>query len=113
MVRVRIESGKRPLIDFFSKYFSVDGGLSPLAEFSTGSTYEASHWKDNLNLGLMDPTAGVGELLAFSENDLRALDVIGYDRVVPEPSTGVCGLAAVGLAVLGRRRFHRTAGMVP
>jgi hypothetical protein len=35
------------------------------AGFSTGKTFgdgpQASHWKDSLGLGMMDPTAGTGE----------------------------------------------------
>jgi hypothetical protein len=86
--------------DDAAKYFSVDGGATPLAHFSTGSTFEGSHWKDDLGLGVMDPTAGVGELLAFSANDLRAFDVIGYDAV-PEPSTGAwLGLGLAGLLAI-------------
>jgi len=59
--------------------------------FSTGSFFgdgrQASHWKDdgitgNL-LGVMDPTFGPGSILSITEADLRALDVIGYDYVVP------------------------------
>lgn len=40
------------------KYFSLDGGMSRIALFSTGQTFgdgrQASHWKDNLGIGIMD-----------------------------------------------------------
>jgi hypothetical protein len=66
------------------KYFSLDGGVTKIASFSTGETWgdgrQASHWKDNLGLGIMDPTGAPGELLKISENDKRALDVIGWNR---------------------------------
>ncbi len=57
--------------------------------FSTGVDFgdgrQASHWKDNLNLGIMDPTAAPGELLVLRPNDLRAMDLIGYEiQAVPE-----------------------------
>ncbi len=92
--------------DNTAKYFSVDGGATSIAPFATGATYgdsyEAHHWKNNLGLGIMDPTAANGELLSIGTNDLRALDVIGYDLVTaPEPSTAallVIGLAGVVLA---------------
>lgn len=90
--------------DSFYKYFSVDGGTTAMARFSTGSTYESSHWFNDLGLGLMDPTAVRGELLGFSSNDVRALDVIGYD-VVPEPAS--VGVLAVGSLVLLARRRRR------
>jgi hypothetical protein len=74
-----------------SKYFSIDGGATSIAAFATGVNFgdgrQASHWKDNLGLGIMDPTAARGELLAISANDIQALDVIGWNLAVPEPGT--------------------------
>jgi hypothetical protein len=68
-----------------AKYFSIDGGVTKIADFSTGATSgdgrQAGHWKDNLGLGILDPTIAPGELLAISENDQRALDAIGWNRV--------------------------------
>ncbi len=82
--------------DARDKYFSLDGGATSIASFATGITFgdgrQASHWKDNQGLGVMDPTAAPGEKLAISENDLRAFDVIGWNRpsinatAVPEPA---------------------------
>jgi hypothetical protein len=79
-----------------AKYFSLDRGATNIALLSNGVTFgdgrQASHWKDNLGIGIMDPTAGAGEKLAISENDLRAFDVIGWNRAginataVPEPA---------------------------
>ncbi|MDX2035788.1 MAG: NF038122 family metalloprotease [Isosphaeraceae bacterium] len=93
------------------KYFSIDNGVTKIASFSTGywegDGQQASHWKDDRGLGLLDPSAARGELLAFSDNDLRALDVIGYDRIpaaaVPEPATLVSGVFAVFVALVARR----------
>ncbi len=86
------------------KYLSVDGGLTPVAEFSTGAIFEASHWKDDMGLGIMDPSANGGEFLSFTNNDLRAFDVIGYDRVVPEPSMAFLATIGLGIAGMNRRR---------
>jgi hypothetical protein len=67
--------------------------------FSTGNTQgdgqQASHWKDLSNLGIMDPTLAPGVALPIVANDLRAMDLIGYEisQVVPEP-------AALALAVI-------------
>jgi hypothetical protein len=70
--------------DTRDKYFSVDGGTTKIASFATGVNFgdgtQASHWKDNRALGIFDPTATTGELLSISDNDLRLLDVIGFDR---------------------------------
>mgnify|MGYP000333166257 CR=1 FL=1 len=75
------------VIDFTAnttaKYFSLDGGATSIAQFSTGVKYgdgrQASHWKDGLGLGILDPTAGPGELLSISATDRRMFDVIGYN----------------------------------
>lgn len=98
------------------QYFSLDAGITNLAQFSTGryngDGQQASHWKDNLNLGLLDPTLSSGQLGIISELDLLALDVIGYDLnfEVPDdptteieiPSTLLLFIAGLGLL---RRQF--------
>ena len=70
--------------DARDKYFSIDGGATKIASFSTGVNFgdgrQASHWQDNLGLGIMDPTIAPGELLQIGENDRRALDAIGWNR---------------------------------
>ncbi|RYG25958.1 PEP-CTERM sorting domain-containing protein [bacterium] len=69
----------------------------------TGDGQQASHWKDNLGLGTMDPTLGAGELFDISTADMRAFDLIGYDlAAVPEPGTMVA--LGVGVAAFLRRR---------
>ena len=98
-------------------YFSLDGGTTSLGTFSTGSYNgdgrQASHWKDNLGLGILDPTFGYGELGIVSALDVRAFDVIGYDLVVVQgvvPEIDPAGIGsglALALGVLGmieRRR---------
>ena len=77
--------------DARSKYVSFDGGVTAGTEgrdhFSTGEIFGdgnyAGHWRDNLGLGILDPTAGGGELLFATELDINALDVIGFDRNAP------------------------------
>ncbi|MBI1368350.1 MAG: PEP-CTERM sorting domain-containing protein [Planctomycetes bacterium] len=99
-----------------SKYFSIDGGATSLTTFSTGQVHgdgrQASHWKDNLGIGIMDPTAAPGELLSISTLDLRAFDVMGWDLAsvtvaaipLPEPAElGVLGLACM---LFIRRRWR-------
>ena len=69
--------------DTRTKFFSIDGGMTNLATFSTGINYgdgrQASHWKDHLNLGIMDPTAAPGEFMDITAVDVIAWDVIGWD----------------------------------
>jgi len=88
------------------KYFSIDGGATEIALFSNGVEHgdgrQASHWKDDLYIGLMDPTAGRGEALGISQEDLLAMDVIGWNvSPVPEPST--YAMLGAGLLLLGGR----------
>ena len=107
LFRFSTDSGFGTRMDMSSdvrvKYFSIDGGVTPGPQFATGVNFgdgrQASHWKDNLGIGVMDPTAAPGELLAISLSDRQALDVIGWDLVtIPEPFTG--GLLAIGIAAL-------------
>lgn len=79
--------------DSRDKYFSIDGGATSVARFSTGINFgdgrQASHWKDGFGIGIMDPTAAPGELLDISTTDLRAFDVIGWNLAgtpVSEPA---------------------------
>ncbi|REJ65086.1 MAG: hypothetical protein DWQ31_19545 [Planctomycetota bacterium] len=70
-------------------FFSIDGGATSLATFSTGSFNgigrQASHWLDNLGQGIMDPTFGAGEVGVITALDIQAFDVIGYD-LIPAPT---------------------------
>jgi len=92
------------------KYFSIDGGATAGPLFSTGETFgdgrQASHWKDALGIGIMDPTADFGEMLNIVGNDVTAFDVIGWNvSAIPEP--GTWAMFGLGIAVMGaytRRR---------
>jgi len=79
-------------------FFSIDGGETNLGLFSTGRNngdgQQASHWKDGLGLGILDPTsAPAGQANVITELDLRAFDVIGFDRVgeTATPPTDLTG----------------------
>jgi hypothetical protein len=99
------------------KYFSLDNGQTPIAAFANGvnssDRLQAGHWKDNLGIGIMDPTFANGEFGVISQTDLRAFDVIGWDRsaasfatAVPEPSTwiGTMICVAFGTKLVVKRR---------
>jgi len=89
-------------------YFSLDGGFTDLGLFSTGSENgdgaQASHWKDGMGLGIMDPSANpAGQINTVSGLDLIAFDAIGWN-LIPEPSTALMGIFAAMLACVRRRR---------
>ena len=69
--------------DTVTKFFSIDGGTTSLTTFSTGSYNgdgnQASHWKDDLGIGIMDPTLDFGELPVITALDIKAFDVMGWD----------------------------------
>ena len=74
-------------------FFSIDGDLTDgddiLLETGSfnGTGNQASHFHDETpSLGILDPTAAGGELLAISENDILVFDVIGYD-IAPLPAS--------------------------
>ncbi len=91
-------------------YLSIDGGVTNLGLFSTGrydgDGRQASHFKDNLGLGIMDPTFAQGELGLITALDITAFDVMGYNVApVPIPSAVLLfGSGLVGLAFLHRRK---------
>lgn len=91
-------------------YFSHDNGTT-MIDFSRG-TYgpdgrQASHWADDLGLGIMDPTVAFGEELSINYNDRLAFDVIGW-QLVPEPwSMLLYGAGLLGLLGLGRKKARK------
>jgi hypothetical protein len=111
------ELGQDWSADTRDKYFSINGGVTELATFSEGAFNgdgrQASHWKDNLFIGLMDPTAGMGELLGITGMDIRGFDVIGWDlhrdspNGVPLPASGWMGLGLLGCLGAARRLRRR------
>jgi hypothetical protein len=78
-------------------------------EMSTGVSgdgYQASHWKNGLSIGLMNPSLSPATIYVPSVADLKTLDLIGYDidySAVPEVSTLSLGLLSL-LGVLRHRR---------
>ncbi len=75
------------------KYFSINGGITPIASFATGVIYgdgqEPQHWKDNLGLGILDPTIALGEKLNIKPIDRQAFDVIGWTLAGTAPAVSI------------------------
>ncbi|MEI7728400.1 MAG: NF038122 family metalloprotease [Verrucomicrobiota bacterium] len=98
--------------DDFPKYFSVDGGTNAIAAFANGITYgdgdQASHWKNNAGVGIMNPTLNYGDTMNISTNDLRAMDVLGY-QLVPEPGPVLLIGVFAGVGFLIRRGSRQPA----
>ncbi len=82
-------------------------GLGIEAELSVAgaSSHQASHWKDALGLGIMDPTFALGEAGVPTFTDWRVFDLIGWDAVQPTvlatPVPAAVWLFGSGLALLG------------
>lgn len=84
-------------------YFSIDGGVTNLQVYNDGSN--GGDPKDFAD-GVPDPFDAFispGVKYPLSNVGLQSMDVIGYDRVVPEPSS-IALAGVVGLALLRRRR---------
>ena len=71
-------------------YFSINGGVSQLfgdSRFSQGTLNgdgrQASHWKDSPagqpQLGILDPTSGLGQMQEVTALDLAAYDAMGWN----------------------------------
>ncbi|MYM26491.1 PEP-CTERM sorting domain-containing protein [Duganella sp. FT135W] len=85
-------------------YFSVDGGMSKIAAFSTGTEHgngwQASHFSPD-QVNLMRPFVGDGEFYDASNRDLAAMDAIGWDLATPVPEPGAWAMLLAGLGLLG------------
>jgi hypothetical protein len=85
------------------KYFAIDGGSVDSGGFSTGRNFgdgrQASHWQDDLGLGIMDPTAAPGEDGEITLLDRRLFDVIGYDDAEEFEQAGPADAAQLDIEI--------------
>jgi hypothetical protein len=100
--------GNRGLTNGSGIYFSIDNGVTNLKNFNfpNGNGSDPQDWASGTNDSFNAIyTAGVEE--GLSAQDLTALDVIGYDRIleVPEPTTGA--LVGLGIIVVVCARWRR------
>lgn len=94
------------------KFYSIDGGETALIEdaWSTGVNFgdgeQASHWRDNQAIGILDPTsvpAGFENMVTAA--DLHAIDILGWDSAaIPEPATMLVLLTGMTMLSARRRR---------
>ncbi len=113
-----IADGGVGTIDFSAdnrtKFFSLDGGTTPLANFATGVQHgdgrQASHWKDNQGIGIMDPTFTSGELASISLSDVRMMDVLGWDRILVDGDVDGDGDVDFDDYLLLQNNFGTTSG---
>ncbi|MBW8001142.1 MAG: PEP-CTERM sorting domain-containing protein [Planctomycetes bacterium] len=85
-----------------SDYFSyLEGNIQLATGAYNGDGNQASHWKDGLGLGILDPTLAPGELSTITYNDLVAMDLIGWE-IVPEPTTILT--LALGTLLMRKRK---------
>ncbi len=94
-----------------AKYLRLgDTTLAMSTGINLGDGEQASHFKDNLSIGIMDPTASYGEQLDISTNDLMVMDALGWSLTnIPEPSTYGLGLSMAAFITAAVRRRRRTA----
>ena len=75
--------------------------------YYTGDKNQASHWKDDAltgqYIGIMDPTLAPNTVESITSADIRAMELIGYDSVAPEPTLWISVAAALGIMVRLRR----------
>ena len=91
-------------------YLSVDSGQSAIGYFARGKVdlglgsdgFQTSHWNGGPSSGIMDPFLGLGERSTVETIDLRALDIIGYDRT-SQGSVNYSQLLAEAKAALADR----------
>ncbi|WP_428925814.1 NF038122 family metalloprotease [Marinibacterium sp. SX1] len=78
----------------------TDGALFSLGR-NQGDGQQASHWKDNLGIGLMDPTAAPGEDGQITMSDIALFDAIGYETTAADGVTVACHVADLAIPDAG------------
>jgi len=93
-----------------SVYFSIDNGTNNLSFFNGngGTNGDLADWAVHNPADAYDWTGPAGVTNVISQADITALDVIGYDINVPEPSP--TNLLATALFTIATFRLRRRAG---
>jgi hypothetical protein len=102
-----LRPGVAAVLDDLSQEYPLSTGLSH------GDGRQASHFKDDgltgQFVGIMDPTLATGVTEPVTAADLRALDLIGWDLSVPEPSTYAASGAM--LVLIAGQWYRRNRGL--
>ncbi|HEV2563374.1 MAG TPA: NF038122 family metalloprotease [Rhizomicrobium sp.] len=88
-------SGVRDFSGTTAGYFSIDGGVTHLKDFSTDTGGDFGDWANSAGNDAFLAFSGPGVVNAISEADLKELDILGYDRV---GSSGTPNLTANSLS---------------
>ena len=111
----RFEQGSAPSTpsEFvtFPRSLSPEGGIvfsDARSQFAmstgfSGDGFGAEHWKfsdTGTRIGIMSPTFAPGEKPSIEFPDIRALELIGYDRSVAAPEPAAMWVVASGLLML-------------
>ena len=97
-------AGNLALTPVNGTYFSIDGGTTSIHAYNGTGGGDLSDWSgatnDSFNAG-----SNSGVINPMSADDIKLMDVIGYNLLVPEPSSyALAALGLGGLLRLGRRR---------
>ncbi len=80
-------------------YFSADSGATKIGTLNTTSGGDAGDWSSAMGYDAFDAFSNSGVVNPVSSADLRAVDVIGWNRAVPAALSGVAVSAVTsGLA---------------
>lgn len=74
--------GHRDLFGTTTGYFSIDGGKTNLDYFNTKTGGDYGDWASSAGADAFDAFSYSGIVNQITETDLKALDVIGWDRAV-------------------------------
>jgi hypothetical protein len=90
-----------------SAYFSINGGVTDLANFNENSLGDYGDWTGSPSPNVQDAFASTSSpILTTSSVEVEALDVLGYtlsSSATPEPGTGLLLVGALAVCVLVRR----------
>ena len=80
-------------------YFSIDGGATDLGNFNTVAGGDSGDWGASMGYNSFDAFSYSGVVNAVTQNDLREMDVLGWNRVGMASPKGVNITLNVGGAI--------------